>query len=174
LLPHTQGTPRELDQPSTLLEGHNPSFFFNYSTSIRNCLIARNEDAGIFYEISYGLHAHDNVIVGNGFAFTPGAWGAAAGISISSSPGCTIERNLILGNKEGFNFREQQRSTPESTTKNPSPSGTTTKSSETTSSLEPRRPGLGLVRHRRRTALAQVDAHSPTGWGVARLSSLVA
>ena len=54
----------------------------------------------------------DGQRVGNGFAFTPGAWGAAAGISISSSPGCTVERNLILGNKEGFNFREQSRSTP--------------------------------------------------------------
>lgn len=84
----------------------------NEDCEVRNCLIANNEDAGIFYEISYGLHAHDNVIVGNGLAFTPGAWGAAAGISLSSSPGCTIERNLILGNKEGFNFREQTRSTP--------------------------------------------------------------
>jgi hypothetical protein len=84
----------------------------NEDCQVRNCLIANNENAGIFYEISYGLHAHDNVIVGNGFAFTPGAWGAAAGISLSSSPSCIIERNLILGNKEGFNFREQSRSTP--------------------------------------------------------------
>ncbi len=84
----------------------------NEDCQVRNCLIANNENAGIFYEISYGLHAHDNVIVGNGFAFTPGAWGAAAGISLSSSPSCTIERNLILGNKEGFNFREQSRGTP--------------------------------------------------------------
>jgi len=84
----------------------------NEDCEVHNCLIAQNENAGIFYEISYGLHAHDNVIVGNGFAFTPGAWGAAAGISISSSSGCTIERNLLLGNKEGFNFREQLRTTP--------------------------------------------------------------
>lgn len=84
----------------------------NEDCEVRNCLIANNEDAGIFYEISYGLHAHDNVIVGNGLAGTPGAWGAAAGISLSSSPGCTIERNLLLGNKEGFNFREQSRTTP--------------------------------------------------------------
>jgi parallel beta-helix repeat protein len=84
----------------------------NEDCQVRNCLIANNENAGIFYEISYGLRAHDNVIVGNGFAYTPGAWGAAAGISLSSSPSCTIERNLILGNKEGFNFREQSRSTP--------------------------------------------------------------
>ena len=83
----------------------------NEKCIVRNCLIADNEDAGIFYEISYGLHAHDNVIIGNGFAETPGAWGPAAGISLSSSPDCLIERNLIVGNREGFNFREQDRTT---------------------------------------------------------------
>jgi hypothetical protein len=99
----------------TFVENRGNGIWFdigNEDCVVRNCLIADNDDAGIFYEISYGLHAHDNVIVRNGFADTPGAWGAAAGISISSSPGCTIERNLLLGNKEGFNFREQQRSTP--------------------------------------------------------------
>lgn len=84
----------------------------NEDCTVRNCLIADNEDAGLYYEISFGLHAHDNVIIGNGFAGTPGAWGSSAGVSISSSPGCTIERNLIIGNKEGFNFREQSRRTP--------------------------------------------------------------
>jgi hypothetical protein len=100
---------------STFIANRGNGIWFdigNEDCVVRNCLIADNDDAGIFYEISYGLHAHDNVILGNGLAFTPGAWGAAAGISLSSSPGCTIERNLILGNKEGFNFREQQRSTP--------------------------------------------------------------
>jgi parallel beta-helix repeat protein len=100
---------------STFVENRGNGIWFdidNKNCVVRNCLIAHNEDAGIFYEISFGLHAHDNLIVGNGFADTPGAWGAAAGISLSSSPGCTIERNLILGNKEGFNFREQTRSTP--------------------------------------------------------------
>jgi len=84
----------------------------NTNCTVRQCLIADNEDAGIFYEISFRLLAHDNVIVGNGFAATAGAWGAQAGISLSSSPGCVIERNLIVGNREGFNFREQTRSTP--------------------------------------------------------------
>ncbi len=100
---------------STFLENHGHGIWFdigNEACTVRNCFIAHNENAGIFYEISYGLHAHDNVILGNGFAYTPGAWGAAAGISLSSSPDCLIERNLILGNKEGFNFREQLRTTP--------------------------------------------------------------
>lgn len=100
---------------STFVENRGNGIWFdigNQDCIVRNCLIAHNEDAGIFYEISYALHAHDNVIVGNGLADSPGAWGAAAGISLSSSPGCTIERNLLIGNKEGFNFREQTRSTP--------------------------------------------------------------
>jgi hypothetical protein len=84
----------------------------NEQCTVRQCLIAENEDAGIFYEISYGLQAHDNVIVGNGFAQTARAWGAQAGISLSSSPECLVERNLIVGNREGFNFREQTRTTP--------------------------------------------------------------
>lgn len=84
----------------------------NEKSVVRNCLIADNEDAGIFYEISYGLNALDNVIVGNGFAETPGAWGCAAGISLSSSSNCIVERNLLVGNREGLNFREQYRKTP--------------------------------------------------------------
>jgi len=78
---------------------------------VRQCLIADNEDSGIFDEISYGLEVRDNVIVGNGFAATGGAWGAQAGISLSSSPESVVERNLIIGNREGFNFREQTRTT---------------------------------------------------------------
>jgi hypothetical protein len=107
-------TRRAVLENSTFTENRGNGIWFdigNEDCEVRNCLIACNENAGIFYEISYGLHAHDNVILGNGFAFTPGAWGAAAGISISSSPFCTVERNLILGNKEGFNFREQFRTT---------------------------------------------------------------
>ena len=84
----------------------------NENCTVRQCLIADNEDAGIFDEISYGLRARDNVIVGNGFAATRGAWGAQAGIVLSSSPESVLERNLIIGNREGFNFREQSRTTP--------------------------------------------------------------
>lgn len=84
----------------------------NEHCTVRQCLVADNEDSGIFYEISFGLQAHDNVIIGNGFAATPGAWGAQAGIALSSSPGCVLERNLLVGNREGFNFREQGRTTP--------------------------------------------------------------
>jgi parallel beta-helix repeat protein len=100
---------------STFIDNRGHGIWFdigNESCEVRNCLLADNEDCGIFYEISYGLRAHDNVIIGNGFAESRGAWGASSGISLSSSPGCTIERNLIVGNKEGFDFREQGRTTP--------------------------------------------------------------
>jgi hypothetical protein len=102
-------------EQSTFVENRGDGIWFdigNEDCEVHNCLIAFNENAGIFYEISYGLHAHDNVIVGNGFAHTPSAWGASSGISLSSSPFCVIERNLIVGNKEGFNLREQRRTTP--------------------------------------------------------------
>lgn len=99
---------------SRFLKNHGIGVWFDISNvdcTVRNCLIADNEDAGIFYEISYGLYAHDNVIVGNGLAKTKGAWAANGGICLSSSPGCVIERNLILRNEQGFCFREQNRTT---------------------------------------------------------------
>ena len=98
-----------------ILENRGAGVWFdigNEDAEVRRCLIAGNEDAGIFYEISFGLHAHDNVIVGNGLADTPGGWGAQAGICLSSSPGCLVERNLLVANREGFDFREQGRTTP--------------------------------------------------------------
>ena len=98
-----------------ILENRGAGVWFdigNEDAEVRHCLIADNEDAGIFYEISFGLYAHDNVIVGNGLADTPGSWGAQAGICLSSSPGCRIEHNLLVANREGFAFREQGRTTP--------------------------------------------------------------
>jgi hypothetical protein len=100
---------------STVVNNRGIGIWFdigNEDCEVRNCLIADNEDAGIFYEISYRLTARDNVIVGNGLANTPGAWGANAGIALSSSVGCVLERNLLVGNREGLAFREQKRTTP--------------------------------------------------------------
>ena len=84
----------------------------NENCVVRNCLFAGNEASGIFYEISYGLRAHDNVLIGNGFGNYPGDWGSNGAITLSSSPNCTIERNLMIANREGFQFREQRRTTP--------------------------------------------------------------
>ena len=98
-----------------VIANHGSGIWFDIGCengTVRNCLIADNEDAGIFYEISYRLNAHDNVVLGNGLATDPSAWGGQGGIVLSSSPNCVVTRNLLVGNREGFNFREQSRTTP--------------------------------------------------------------
>jgi hypothetical protein len=57
----------------------------NEQCEVKNCYIADNDEAGIFYEISYGLHAHDNLIVNNANngETVGGAWGSG-GITLSS------------------------------------------------------------------------------------------
>ena len=102
-------------EKSTFADNRGSGIWFdvgNENPTVRNCLIMNNEGCGVFYEISLGLHAHDNVVIGNGFDEGGGAWGANGAIALSSSPGCTVERNLMIGNCEGFQFREQGRTTP--------------------------------------------------------------
>jgi len=101
-------------EKSIFRDNHGNGIWFdigNEDCTVRNCLILDNDDAGIFYEISYRLHAHDNVILRNGLAPRHRAWGANGGISLSSSAGCTVEHNLLVGNKEGLQFRDQSRVT---------------------------------------------------------------
>ena len=85
----------------------------NEQSEVKNCTIADNDEAGIFYEISYGLHAHDNLIVNNANygESVGGAWGEG-GITLSSSEDCVIEHNTLVGNRDGIAFREQDRTTP--------------------------------------------------------------
>ena len=102
-------------EQSLFIENRGSGVWFdigNEDCVVRNCLIADNEECGIFYEISYRLHAHDNVILGNGFTGTPVAGGLLCGIAVANSPGCVIERNLIVGNRSGINYRENPRETP--------------------------------------------------------------
>lgn len=102
-------------EKSMFLDNRGNGLWFdigNEECEVRNCLFSGNEGAGIFYEISYNLYAHDNVMIGNGWDSGSGAWGANGAISISSSPNCIIERNLMVANREGFQFREQTRTTP--------------------------------------------------------------
>lgn len=85
----------------------------NEKAEVKNCFIADNDEAGIFYEISYGLHAHDNLIVNNSnHREKPGhAWGMA-GLTLSSSQDCIVENNTLIGNRDGIALREQNRETP--------------------------------------------------------------
>ena len=83
----------------------------NENCEVKNCLIYHNEEHGLFYEISYTLNAHDNVIVANGYVRDP--WGYGAGIKISDSMGCVLERNLCVGNVgDGLMYRDQRRTSP--------------------------------------------------------------
>lgn len=85
----------------------------NEKSEVKNCYIADNDEAGIFYEISYGLHAHNNLIVNNANngESVGGSWGSG-GITLSSSQDCVIEYNTFVGNRDGIAFREQGRTTP--------------------------------------------------------------
>ncbi len=61
---------------------------------VKNCYIADNDEAGIFFEISFGLHAHDNLIVNNANnGESPGGSWGYGGITLSSSEDCVIEHN---------------------------------------------------------------------------------
>jgi hypothetical protein len=99
-----------------VIGNHGPGIWYdigNEAAEVKQCYIAHNDEAGIFYEISYGLHAHDNLIVDNANrGVSPGgAWGAG-GITISSSADCVVEQNTLVNNRDGIAFREQERRTP--------------------------------------------------------------
>jgi hypothetical protein len=104
-----------LIERTRVLDNRGPGLWFdigNENCTVRNSLLATNEGAGIYYEISYGLRASDNVIVANGLATDARMWGVQGGISISSSANCSVQRNLLVANREGLSFREQGRTTP--------------------------------------------------------------
>jgi hypothetical protein len=85
----------------------------NEQAEVAHCYIADNDEAGLFYEISYSLQAHDNLIVNNANQGEQarGAW-SCAGITLSSSEDCVVENNTLVGNRDGIAFREQPRTTP--------------------------------------------------------------
>ena len=94
----------------------------NENCVVKNCLFLHNEGHGIFYEIGYTMHAHDNVIIGNGTQHPLPSWGRGSGIMISDSMGCVVERNLIVGNGgAGLVYRDQRRTTPRLDTPETSP-----------------------------------------------------
>ncbi len=99
-----------------VVDNHGSGIWYdigNEEAEVQGCTIVGNDEAGIFYEISYGLHAHDNLIVGNGLRgeSVGGAWGLG-GITLSSSEGCVVEHNTLVGNRDGIALRKQHRTTP--------------------------------------------------------------
>jgi parallel beta-helix repeat protein len=98
------------------MDNRGPGIWFdigNEQSEVKNCTIADNDEGGIFYEISYALHAHDNLIVNNANngEMVGGGWGLG-GITLSSSEDCMIEHNTLVGNRDGIDLREQHRTTP--------------------------------------------------------------
>jgi hypothetical protein len=83
----------------------------NNECEVKNSFCSYNEGAGLFYEISYALSAHDNVMLKNGLGTPANGWRAGGGIFLCGSAGCRIERNLLIGNFEGFQFRDLLRAT---------------------------------------------------------------
>jgi len=74
----------------------------NNESTISNCLCTDNKGAGIFCEVQYGVHIHDNVLIGN----TP------HGIHLAESDGPVFERNLVIGSTYGLTFRDLDRKAP--------------------------------------------------------------
>jgi parallel beta-helix repeat protein len=99
-----------------VVDNRGPGIWYdigNEQAEVGHCYVADNDEAGLFYEISYSLHAHDNLVVNNAnCGVKPGrAWGNG-GITLSSSEDCLVEHNTLVGNRDGITFREQNRSTP--------------------------------------------------------------
>jgi parallel beta-helix repeat protein len=99
-----------------VIDNRGPGIWYdigNEKAEVAHCRVADNDEAGIFYEISYGLRAHDNLVVNNAnLTEKPRrAWGFG-GITLSSSEDCELSNNTLVGNRDGFTFREQNRTTP--------------------------------------------------------------
>ena len=85
---------------------YGPGLWFDVSNDemeVANCFVADNDRSGVMSEISSRIHVHDSVIVNN----------KGGGVKIAESPGALIERNVVIGNEEGVQFRDMLRSTPE-------------------------------------------------------------
>ena len=85
---------------------HNvgPGIWFDISNNeceVKNSFLTYNTH-GLFYEISFKLYAHDNVAMFN----------YNNGIQVAESPYCIVERNILIGNRNGFSFRDMIRKIP--------------------------------------------------------------
>jgi parallel beta-helix repeat protein len=79
----------------------------NINARIENNLVEDNDNAGIFYEISYHALIAGNTVRRNGFAHSTWLWGA--GILIANSPDVTIVDNFLEDNANGITGVQQSR-----------------------------------------------------------------
>ena len=79
---------------------------------VRRCRLEDNDQSGLYYEISFGLRAHDNVMSGNATSVADefGQW-AHGGVRLFASRDCVVERNEIVGNRDGIGVFEHARRT---------------------------------------------------------------
>jgi hypothetical protein len=92
-----------------------PGLWFDISVDfveIDRNVFRNNDEAGLYYEISTNPLIHDNFIIGNGHRTQRDAWGADGGLSLSSSHGAKVFRNIFVNNRENLQFREMPRRTP--------------------------------------------------------------
>jgi parallel beta-helix repeat protein len=92
-----------------------PGLWFDISVDfveIDHNVFNNNDEAGLYYEISSNPIIHDNLIIGNGHRTQHDAWGADGGLSLSSSHGAKVFRNIFVNNRENLQFREMPRTTP--------------------------------------------------------------
>lgn len=89
----------------TSIGNHGPGLWFDISNDemeVANCYVADNlAFGGVMNEISYRIHIHDSVFINN----------KGGGVLIAEAPGALIERNIMIGNDDGVNFRDMPRST---------------------------------------------------------------
>ncbi len=89
----------------TSIGNHGPGLWFDISNDemeVANCYVADNlAFGGVMNEISYRIHIHDSVFINN----------KGGGVLIAEAPGALIERNIMIGNDGGVNFRDMPRST---------------------------------------------------------------
>ncbi|MCH7491222.1 MAG: right-handed parallel beta-helix repeat-containing protein [Gemmatimonadetes bacterium] len=71
-----------------------------------NNIVAYNNNAGIYYEISYDATIKNNTVVGNGFE-SPWLWGP--GILIAHSPNADVYNNVVVDNAQGIIGIQQPR-----------------------------------------------------------------
>jgi len=73
---------------------------------IRSCLFVDNEQHGLFIEISRNIYVINNVFLRNGLRATGFTW-SLAGLTLAESRNCVICNNLLVGNWDGLDLREQ-------------------------------------------------------------------
>jgi len=86
-----------------------PGLWFDIDVAdvvVRNSLFADNEGCGLFVEISRDICILNNAFFRNGLRATGATW-SIGGLTLAESRNCIVANNLLVGNLDGLNLREQ-------------------------------------------------------------------